>query len=149
MNDLIYNIIGDKVTEHFWLNEVQCKDSTPIIVSPEAIRHWLMMEEWRVWYNRTVNPTSWDRSKKYNTSINGSPTSKHMLGLATDFLVPKEFAKFSEERKREFVLNCMAKWKEINIKWGTTGAFYVYRRSVWQFHLDSRTEFKFKWGYLV
>lgn len=108
-----------------------------------------MMEEWRVWYNRTVNPTSWDRSKKYNESIHGSPKSQHMRGLATDFLVPDDFNSYPEQRKKEFVTNCMMKWKEINIEWGTTGAFYIYRREVWQFHLDSRDEFKFKWGYLI
>lgn len=146
---LIYNIIGEKVTEHYWLNEIQCRDRTPIIVSPEAVRHWLMMEEFRIWYNRNINPTSWDRSKSYNKKVGGSPTSKHKLGLATDFLVPEEFANYTEYEQGKFVMSCLMKWKEINKKWGTTGAFYIYRRDRWQFHLDSRTESKFKWEYII
>ena len=138
-------LLDGYITDNFKFSEMQSNDNSPLFLNKDIIQFANMLQEFRMWYNRYIISNSWERSVEWNNKINGSPNSQHLNGIAIDFPYPFEYWSMSVWRKREFILNCRNKWKEINIKYGTTGAFYYYDRHI---HIDSRTSDYFKYGYL-
>lgn len=137
-------IVTGRLVPHFTLKEMQSNDGAGMELTPEAVRHAQMLEEFRVFYGRTISPTSWFRSPYWNNLIGGVEDSKHLYGIATDILYPSDYWQMSEERKQVFVHNVIDKWHEICTKHGTGGRLYWYD---WGMHMDSRIG-DFKSGYL-
>jgi hypothetical protein len=129
-------VIDRGLTPHFKLSEMACQDGSPLLITPKVVEHAQRMEKFRIWYNRPIVPTSWHRSPDWNLRVNGSITSKHLEGIATDFLYPKEWQLFDKNRKKEFLYNVKEKWKSLD-----GGAVLVYS---WGIHLDSRDYFVYK-----
>lgn len=105
-----------QLTPHFSLAEfVHCDSNghAEIQFDDNFIIFVLMLEEFRVWYNRPINITSGYRPPNYNKSVGGSSNSSHLRSLAIDFPLPEEFFGFSDDRKREFLSNVKDEWSSI------------------------------------
>jgi hypothetical protein len=126
-------------------DNLSCRCCGKVIINPAVIRHYLMMDEFREWFNRPMGINSGCRCAKYNASLEGSATSsQHLNGVACDVAFPEEFGSMSAARKREFLLNIRIKWFELCDKYGVHGGFGIYNTF---FHMDSRTEKRAQWDF--
>jgi len=57
----------------------------PAALLPNILRMATFMERVREIINEPLRITSWYRTPMHNIEIGGSPTSRHLLGLAVDF----------------------------------------------------------------
>lgn len=130
------NFINDQVTEHFSLRESRCKSGGEVLVTPAVIRFYLMLEEFRIWYNRIMLSNSWYRTTEHNTAVGGSPISQHLYGVACDFPFPPGEV-MDAARRSEFLHNVRTKWYELCDKYGVYGGVGFYD---WGFHIDSGHE---------
>ena len=74
-----------RIAPNFWLSELLCKDgSNQLIYYQQDIDK---LQAMRNFLDKAVNLPSAYRTKSYNTSIGGSPTSFHMVGKAYDVKV--------------------------------------------------------------
>lgn len=94
--------LDDLETKNFkkeeWLKTNTGLDNTPALGVLTCLLHTSRkMQKIRDAINLPIEITSGYRSKLVNLKVNGSPTSKHMQGLACDFIVanksPEEGAK--------------------------------------------------------
>lgn len=84
--------IKDKISPHFYMNEVACRDRNRTLPSGAALasaeRVAELMERIRQFFgNKPITVNSWYRTKEYNTQVGGAAQSQHMLGRAVDFTV--------------------------------------------------------------
>lgn len=106
------NVYNGQLTEHFNINEfTHC--GTDLYIDEDFLIFVHMLEEFRLWYNRSINVTSCYRPRNYNTLVGGSFNSSHLKSLAIDFPLPAEFNNFSNNRKNEFLQNVKSKWIDI------------------------------------
>lgn len=107
----------------------------------------IMVQKFRTWYGRPINPSSWFRTLEHNNKIGGSKNSEHLRGTAIDIRYPQEFYSFTPSRKDEFVKNIENKWREICKSHGKIGSIEICDR---HFHLDIRPwangQFKLYYG---
>ena len=129
---LSVKLFDGQITKNFSIDEMKCKGTGELIINADVIDHAQRLQRFRDWYNRAMKVNSWYRNPVYNasTKVKGGRDSQHLLGLATDIALPKEFYLFSKARKEEFYHNCRAKWFEL----GGNG-FGFYRTFM---HMDSR-----------
>lgn len=82
------------VSEHFALAEVEASptaqrlgllNSVPDALLLNVYRMAAFMEAIRRVVDSPIRVTSWYRSPALNQAVRGSPTSRHLLGLAVDF----------------------------------------------------------------
>jgi len=78
-----------KVSEHFYLWEVDCRDGSPVpfnLLNEYAIPLAKNLEVIRALYDKPMHVNSWYRTKAYNDSLpNSAPTSQHLKANACDF----------------------------------------------------------------
>lgn len=81
-----YSKDGNKqISKNFKVKEFRCKDGTDKIEIDMGLVNILQMI--RNKFNCSVNINSAYRTETYNKKVGGSPTSKHLLGMACDFTV--------------------------------------------------------------
>lgn len=74
-----------KASENFYYNEFACKDGTDtFFISEELIN---ILQEIRDYFKSPVVITSGYRTPTHNSSVGGVYNSKHLRGLACDFVV--------------------------------------------------------------
>lgn len=141
MGKVTVNFIDDKVSEHFRMDEAIChSDGNKMLLTPDVFEFWDMLEEFRVWYNRAMNPNSWYRTNWFNSTLpDASPTSRHLRATAVDESFPSvdhnglPLDQWSPSRKNQFLENVMWKWYDICDKRGRYGGVGFYD---WGFHID-------------
>lgn len=84
--------IKDKISPHFYMNEVACRDRNRTLPTGAALasaeRVAELMERIRQFFgNLPITVNSWYRTKEYNAQVGGAAESQHMLGRAVDFTV--------------------------------------------------------------
>lgn len=84
------NIPGSKFftwAEALWLPQVQAYAVPTFEQETNIIKQAAYLDNVREHFDSPVTVTSWLRPKEYNKMIGGAPSSMHILGLATDFVV--------------------------------------------------------------
>lgn len=115
-------LINDQITQNFRLSEfANTQDGDVMILNPEVIEFFQMLEEFRRWYHRPINVNSGYRTPAYNKRIGGVSNSYHLKALAVDFSLPPEFYGYTKERKQQFLDNIKARWYNICRKYGKFG----------------------------
>lgn len=74
-----------KITPHFTVGEIVCKDGSPEYIINGAVLEGL--EKLRAIIGKPIIINSAYRTPEYNAKVGGSPRSQHMLGNAVDFHV--------------------------------------------------------------
>ena len=80
-------MIDGKITKNFSLAEMankQAKETTKLKLTAKMVEHAQMLQELRDWYGKSLEVSSWYRTKSFNESCGGSSDSAHLDGLATD-----------------------------------------------------------------
>lgn len=85
-------ITDGRITKNFSLAEMtnkQAGDTIKLVLTPEVVEHAQMMQELRDWanangYTKTIEVSSWYRTKTFNKAVGGDKNSEHLDGLATD-----------------------------------------------------------------
>lgn len=113
---MLVNVYDGKLTDNFNIDEFcQHEDvNIPVMrISPDFLKFVSAVQEFRTWYNRPMNISSAYRNQALNKACGGSYNSSHLIGLAIDFYLPREYMSFDINRKQEFLDNCKKKWIEI------------------------------------
>lgn len=77
-----------KISEHFKLNEMACKDgSDKVLYSTELLSK---LEELRAYGGYTITINSGYRSASHNKKVGGATSSQHLKGTAADIVVKKD-----------------------------------------------------------
>ena len=130
-------VYGGQITKNFNLDEFKCKANGEMLINADVICHIQRLQGFRDWFNRPMSITSGYRTPAYNSQVGGVKNSQHILGIATDVLLPPEYKIFSPTRKKEFQINVQNKWSELCRCSGLQGGVGWYETSGF-FHLDSR-----------
>ncbi|MBQ0165350.1 MAG: hypothetical protein KBS75_09180 [Bacteroidales bacterium] len=113
-----------KLAPHFKLYELantKGKTTIPQFVFNEKVWNFLeCVEEFRVWYNKSINPTSCYRQVQFNKNCGGDSLSLHLIGLAMDW---KCVAADRTDSRRKEIEN---QWKVITMKHGIIGGCNWY-----------------------
>lgn len=129
----------DKISEFFSLHELACNSgNNEILINEDVLIFALMLDEFREWYNRSINPESWYRTTSYNKAIGGATYSQHLKALAIDVHFPTD-EYIIGARQDMFLENVKNKWFEICDKYGVEGGCFFY---TWGFHIDAGTDRK-------
>lgn len=123
--------IKGNLTLHFTVDEYGVNQTETVTISPQAIEHAKMLEEFRTWLGRPMTITSWFRTSAYNKKVGGVSTSSHLEGIATDFAINKKIDEAS-------FIKYAKKWKEICKKHGVVGEAGLY---IWGMHLGSHVTY--------
>ncbi len=113
---MLLNIYDGQITENFNLDEFAQHENVniPVLrVNADFLKFVSALQDFRTWYNRPMNISSGYRTQQLNKECGGSINSSHLIGLAIDFYLPREYMSFDLERKQEFLDNCKNKWIEI------------------------------------
>jgi uncharacterized protein YcbK (DUF882 family) len=137
-------IYDGQITKNFNIKEFACKDNGEILLNADTLAHIQRLQRFRDWYMRPMHINSAYRTEAYNTSVGGSPTSQHLLGLASDIALPSEFYGFGSARKEEFLQHVKDKWLDLCAADGLGGGCGIYNTFV---HLDSRLGPTSTWDY--
>jgi len=124
-------------------DNLACRHCQTMLINPDVIRQYQMLDEFREWFNRPMAINSGYRCKTYNASIGGAKDSKHVEGIATDWALPEEFFALTPARKRSFMNNCRDKWFKLCSKYGVSGGVGFYDTFM---HFDSRTGARAHWN---
>ena len=96
-------LIDGQINKYFNISEFACKSNEQILINDQTLTHWQRLIKFRIWYNRSMITNSGYRTKEYNATIpNASQQSQHVLGIANDIALPKEFYGFSKSRQNQF-----------------------------------------------
>lgn len=106
-----------KLTDHFSLDEYTINQTTLCTITLDAIEHWQMMEELRLWYGKPMKISAGFRTKAYNSKVGGNKNSNHLYGTACDVTM--------KVSKTEF-LRIAKQWKTICKAHGTVGEIGNY-----------------------
>ena len=138
------NIIAfdGQITKNFNIEEFKCRANGEVLINKNFIDHVDRLQVFREWYNRPMVINSGYRTVNYNKRVGGSPKSKHIEGIATDFKLPQEFYNFDDKRKKVFLENVKNKWYEICENDNLGGGVGWYDTFI---HLDSRSGRKAFW----
>lgn len=84
--------IKDKISPHFYMNEVACRDRNRTLPTGAALasaeRVAELMERIRQFFgNLPITVNSWYRTPEWNRQCGGAKNSLHMRGMAVDFTV--------------------------------------------------------------
>jgi uncharacterized protein YcbK (DUF882 family) len=89
-----YDLLLDKnVSEHFKWKEVfigiQPNEWVQVTLDmlKNAMRMAQYMDKVRTYFGKPIKVTSWLRVPKHNARVGGKPSSKHLYGIAVDFVV--------------------------------------------------------------
>ena len=99
----------------------------------------LMVNDFFTWFigngntRRTNKISSWFRTVSYNKSIGGSPTSKHILGLAVDIPYPSDWYSLSNAEKDTFFNNIRNKVMGLADEYNTHYGLFRYSAHI---HID-------------
>lgn len=121
---------------------IACPCCSTMLINPDVVKQYQMLEEFREWYGRSMYINSGYRCPRHNKQVKGEPNSFHMKALANDIQLPEEFKRYTAIRKREFLINIRKKWFEICDKYGVAGGSGFYNTF---FHLDSRPTGRATW----
>lgn len=127
--------IKGNLTEHLTIDDYGVNQTGTLTITPEAIIHALMLEEFLVWMNWKNEPSinAWFRTEEYNKEVGGIETSNHLDGTATDLGV----GAFTNARFNKYA----RKWKEICEKYDVVGEIGRY---TWGIHLGSHIKYSKK-----
>lgn len=73
--------------EALWLPQMKAYAVPSVVQTDNITRQALALDKVREYFDRPIIVTSWLRPPAYNKLIGGARRSKHMEGLATDFVV--------------------------------------------------------------
>lgn len=123
------------LTEHLTIDDYGVNQTETVTITPEALVHAKMLEEFIVWMNWKNRPSvnAWARTAAYNKKVGGISTSNHLKGTATDLGV----GEFTDERFNKYA----RKWEEICKKYGVVGEIGRYP---WGIHLGSHITYSKK-----
>lgn len=97
----------------------------------------MMIEDFFGWFigtkKRQREVTSLFRTPEHNASINGSPTSRHLKGLACDIPFPDDYYTKTYEEKKKFEANIAKRVRETAERFNTYSGMGWYD---WGFHID-------------
>ena len=127
--------VSGNLTEHISIDDYGVNQTGTIKISPEAILHAIMVDEFIEWMSWKNDPpiNAFFRTAAYNKSVGGISTSNHLKGTATDLGV----GEFTNERFNKYA----RKWKEICEKHGVVGEIGRYD---WGIHLGSHITYSNK-----
>lgn len=143
IKELAIKTYGGQITANFNIEEFSCNANKEVLLTPEVMAHIKRLQKFRFWYRRVMSINSGYRTKEYNTRIGGSPRSKHMEGIATDFMLPQEYYLYSKKRQNQFLNNIKKKWLSLCKEDGLGGGVGFYNTFI---HLDSRAKGSYKTG---
>ena len=104
-------------------------DGGKLELTPELVKHALMMQELRNWYRKPLNVNSWYRTKTFNKKVGGGYKLLHLDGIASDIALPNLTS--------NQITNFINKWKGICYKHKVIGGVSVYK---WGLHFDSNND---------
>lgn len=122
-----------RITKNFTIAEMankQAGEMTKLVISPEIIEHAQMMQELRDCYGKSLNVSSWYRTKAFNKKCGGASNSAHLDGRATDI-------NNINTKDNELVKQFKHWWQAICIGHGKIGGIEVYP---WGMHFDSHSD---------
>lgn len=143
MKQIKVKLYDGQITKNFSISEFKCKANGEVLLNAKVLDHINRLQKFRSWYKRSMQINSGYRTKSYNARCGGSPKSKHMHGIATDFLLPDEFFGFTKARQEEFLNNILIKWLDLCESDGLGGGVGLYDNFI---HLDSRPKGNYRTG---
>ena len=79
-----------QITAHFSLDEMKCKDGTPVpkryLTNVKAL--FMCLERIREEWGKPITIISGYRTESYNEQVGGSENSQHLAASAADIIVP-------------------------------------------------------------
>lgn len=120
------------ITKHFTFAEeanTSAKEQIKLELTPDALVHARMREEFRMWWGKGIPCTSCFRTVSYNRQVGGIPDSLHLYGTASDL----KMGTLTDA----MWLKCVNRWKNICDKYGTVGEIGRYD---WGIHVGSHIE---------
>ena len=123
------------LTEHLTIEDYGVNQTGTLTITPEAIVHAQMLEQFIVWMNWKQRPSinAWYRTAEYNKKVGGISTSNHLKGTATDLGV----GAFADDRFDKYA----RKWETICKEYGVVGEIGRY---TWGIHLGSHCTYSKK-----
>lgn len=109
----------EKITDNFYRDEFACKCGCGLDTIDEGLVRAL--QSLRDHFNTSVVVTSGLRCAKHNKAIGGAPKSKHMEGIAADFVVkgvtPDEVYKYlTETYPDKYGIGNYSGWNHFDIR---------------------------------
>lgn len=129
MEQLKMIVFDGQITKNFNINEFKCSANGEMIINADVIAHIQRLQKLRDWYAKPMTVNSGYRTLEYNRSIKSPDTSMHIIGIATDILLPYYL------RKEENYQALKKKWYEICAADGLGGGVGFYNTFM---HFDSR-----------
>ena len=123
---------SNKITNHFTFQEeanTSAKELVKLELTPQALIHARMREEFRMWWGRAIPCNSCYRTASYNQQVGGIKSSLHLYATASDL----QMGKLTDAMWNKVV----DKWKSICDKYGTVGEIGRYD---WGVHIGSHIE---------
>ena len=106
------------------------------IWNEETERFVRMVQEFRIWFNRPMNVSSWYRTPNQNRRAGGATNSMHLQGLAVDVPWFSEYKKAGVARRLEIERNMANRWRQICEANGIRGGTIIFYATF--YHLDIR-----------
>lgn len=128
MEQLKMMVFDGQITKNFNINEFKCSANGEMLINADTIAHIQRLQKLRDWYAKPMSINSGYRTLEYNRKIGSPDTSYHIIGIATDILLPYYL------RKEEHYQAIKKKWYEICAADGLGGGVGFYKTF---FHLDS------------
>ena len=107
------------LTKNFILDELAYHgNGINYILNADVDLFLAMFQDFRLWFNEPINPSSGYRPADYNKQVGGVSNSLHIRNTAIDFPVKN----FNDDR----YMACAYKWKALNEKRGIIGEINFY-----------------------
>lgn len=123
---------NNRITEHFTFAEeanTSAKETVKLELTPEALIHARMREEFRMWWGRAIPCNSCYRTESFNQQVGGIKNSLHLYATASDL----QMGRLTDAMWNKVV----DKWRTLCDKYGTVGEIGRYD---WGVHIGSHIE---------
>lgn len=103
----------DRLRTNFRAKEIWCPCCKQIKMDKNSAEFLDMLQELRIWYNKSMQINSCYRCEKFNKKIGGHKRSNHLNQTAADIAIPTDIQNASHERLQQWRDNMLGKWIEI------------------------------------
>lgn len=130
----------ERLSKNFRMGQFRSLDGYTIW-NEETERFVRMVQEFRTWFNRAMNVSSWYRTPNQNRRAGGASNSMHLQGLAVDTPFPPVYFTYGAARRREFETNMANRWRQICEAYGIRGGTIIFYATFYHLDIRPRTQF--------
>lgn len=135
----------ERLSENFRMGQFRSLDGYTIW-NKETEMFVHMVQEFRTWFNRPMNVSSWYRTHAQNLRAGGASNSMHLQGLAIDTPWFTEYLTASATRRREIETNMATRWRQICEAYGIRGGTIIFYATFYHLDIRPRPQFSIQRG---